>query len=118
MKMTQFLKNSPSTKNPEWVTMVALATENVKNGIDSDIIDDSPDDWFELESTFDLDAEGVYDNDDTDDAFVCMTCTGDPFDKQHNAADTNPHHGVLSDPDIVLSFHPNSFNDTINDSHG
>ena len=56
--------------------MVALATEEVENG--PDIIDESPDDWFDLEPAFDLDAEGVYDNDDEpDDAVVCMTYTGD-----------------------------------------
>ena len=43
------------------------------NGINSDIVDNGPNDWLDLESNFDLDAEGVYNNNEPVDAFVSMT---------------------------------------------
>ena len=63
--------------------MVAMTNKTVEINID-DTVDNSPNNWFEFQAAFDLVPEGVYNNDDADDAFVCMTCTGDPFDKQYN----------------------------------
>ena len=101
-----------------WIAIVAIANNNVKNAIDSDIFDHSQNNWFYLKSNFDFNAEGVYDNDDTDDIFVCMKCTEDPYDKQYNNNNVHLHLGVLSDADVISSVYPNFFNDTINDSRG
>ena len=54
--------------------MVAIANQNVENGIDSGIISNSLNDWFGLAFNFDLDVEVVCNKDNTDDAFACMTC--------------------------------------------
>ena len=48
-----------------WVSMVAMANENVANGINFNIVDSSPNDWLNLQSNYDLDAKGVYDNDES-----------------------------------------------------
>ena len=79
--------------------MVAIANENVANSIDSDIVDDSPDDWLDLESNFDLDADGVFYNNEA------MTYTGDLFDEEYNDNSLQPP-DVLSTPDTVPSIHP------------
>ena len=56
-----------------WVSIVAMANKNVEHGFDSDFIDSSPNDWFNLQSNCDFDAKGVYNNDDSVDGFGCMT---------------------------------------------
>ena len=60
----------------------------------------------------------MYNNNNAEEVFVCMACTGDIFDKQYNNNDIDPHPSVLSDADVVPIIYPNFFNDTINDSCG
>ena len=67
-----------------WMVLVAMANENVENGINSDIADGAHNDWTNFQSDYDLDAEGIFDNDDQADAFVCMAYTGDPEDEDDN----------------------------------
>ena len=56
--------------------MVPAASDNVDNSIDSDILNNSPYDWLNLQTDYDLDKEGTYDNNKTVDAFSCMTFVG------------------------------------------
>ena len=66
------------------MSLVAMANKNVENSIDSDIANNAPNEWIDLQSNYDLNAEGVFDNDESTDAFVCMTYTGDPEDEDDN----------------------------------
>ena len=78
-----------------WVSIVALVNDNVENGIDSNITSSSPNNQFELQSDYDLDAKEVYDNDDSVDAFLCIAYTGGSEDKHSNDNDFQEHSGGL-----------------------
>ena len=74
--------------------MVAMANENFENGIDSGIVDSSPNKWLDLRSKYDLNAEGVYDNDESVDKFVCMaynTGGSEDEDEQNNDSGFQEH---------------------------
>ena len=64
--------------------MVAILNENVENGIDSDIVDSSPDNWLDLQFNYDLDTEGVFDNNESTNTFVYMARTGGSKDEEEN----------------------------------
>ena len=87
-----------------------------------DDVDDEPSDFDEFRSEYDLDGDGVFDNDDTSEGegFCCITVT-DSWDPQvdinYNDDAILLQHGVF---DTVgnPSIHPNFFNDTLNNSIG
>ena len=58
--------------------MVAMVNKKVEYGIDSNIIDSRYDEWLDLESNYNLNAEGVFDNNKYPAAFVCMAYIDDP----------------------------------------
>ena len=62
-------QNMEGNSSSPRIQMVAIAN---KDGI-NDADNGSPDNWFNFQSDYDLDAEGVYDNNDTDDAFIYIT---------------------------------------------
>ena len=97
------VSNSVSASSA-WMQLVALASDNVENGVNDAAAANGPDNWIYLQSDYDLDADGVYNNNNTDanNGFVCMTLTGKTFDEQY----------------VALSIHSNFFNDTINNSRG
>ena len=63
------------------MSLVEISNKNVENGIDSDITNSSPDKWMDLKSNYDIDAKGLFDNDKSTNAFVCIAYTGDPKDE-------------------------------------
>ena len=64
------------------MSLVAMANENVNNSIDSDIVDSSPDNkCMDLQCNYYINAKGVFDNDESTNAFVCMACTGGSEDE-------------------------------------
>ena len=82
-------------ENAHWMSYLAMANENIENNINSDIIDSSPDEWMDLQSNYDLDAEGVYNNDDSVSAFVCLAYTGGSKNEKRNDGDFQEHSDVF-----------------------
>ena len=66
-----------------------MANENVENGIDSDIVNSSPNEWLDLPYNYDLVAKGVVDNDEYVNAFVCMAYTGGSKDEDEDEDEDN-----------------------------
>ena len=63
--------------------LVVLANNNVENSIDDANDNDNPKDWMNFQSEYDIDADGVYGNNNADvgEDFACMTLTRDPFEE-------------------------------------
>ena len=104
--LQQLTQSTSSTTNPDddeqvalWVSIVAMANENVENGINSDIVDSSSEEWLDLQSNYNLNAEGVYGNDESLDAFFCMVYTGgsEDEDEKSNNSEFQEHSGDLDD---------------------
>ena len=62
------------------MALVAMANKNVENGIDSDIVDSTHNDWTNFQSNYDLDGEGIFYNNDEANVFVCMAYKEDDND--------------------------------------
>ena len=86
----------------------------------NDDVDDDPGDYDEFRSDYDLDNDGVFDNDDAGEGYCCMTVTDsrDPHaDDEYEDDDILLRHGVF-DTGGNPSIHPNFFQGTLNNSIG
>ena len=54
------------------MSIVAKAYENDENSINSNIVDSSPSNCLELQNDYDLDKDGVYNNEEPAVVFSCM----------------------------------------------
>ena len=84
-----------------------MANENIENCIDSDIVDRSPNKWLDLQSNYDLNAERVFDNDESTNTLICMAYTG-IFENEDNGEEFQERCRPNSTP--------SSSNDTVIDS--
>ena len=77
------------------MSMVAVASDNVNNSIDFNIVNNSSAEWLHLQNDYDLDKYGTYDNDETAVAFSYMTFIGQGWsnrisDEEDNQAPVLP----------------------------
>ena len=104
------------------MALAAITNENVENGIDSDIVDNTHYDWTNFQSNYDLDAKVIFDNDDKADAFVCMVYTSDPggedddnegeFQEHQIPNPTPSNNDTIIDSKAFINDDP--FSDTVN----
>ena len=110
--------NTDSTTNP---TSDVHVLTSMLAMVDDDEEDD-PGDYDEFRSDYDLDDDGVFDNDDIDseEGFVCMAVTDSwdpPQVDEYEDDDILLRHGVF-DVNGNPSIHPNFFNGALNDNPG
>ena len=104
---------SPTNNVHVLTSMLAMVDDDEK---------DDPGDYDEFRSDYDLDNDGVFDNDNVDsgEGFVCMAVVDSwdpPQADEYEDDDILLPHGVFDVSDNP-SIHPNSFNGIINDSLG
>ena len=97
-------------ENPAWTSLLVVTNDDV----------DDPGDYDEFRSDYDLDDDGVFDNDDTGEGegYCCMMVTDswDPLaDDKYEEDDILLRHGVF-DTGGNPSIHPNFFHGTLNNS--
>ena len=110
--------NTDYTTNPTDGDPVRMSLLTVADDYD----EDDPGDYNEFCPNYDLDDDGVFDNDDTNngEGYVCMTVTDSWFslgEEEDEDDDILLRPGVF-DVNGILSIHPNFFNGTLNDSLG
>ena len=104
---------NPTNDIPVWTSLLAMADDDEE---------DDPGDYDEFRSDYDLDDDGVFDNDDIgsdDERFVCMTLSNSwcSPDDEYDDDDILLQHGVFDDGGTP-SIHPIFLNGTLNDGLG
>ena len=111
---TNFTTNLPDIP-PAWMSLVAMADDV------HDDDNDDPDDYNNFWSEYDLNGDGIFDNNDIEigEGFVCMTLTNNwlPSKEQYDIDNIMICPGVFYVGN-KLSIYPNLFNETIKDSCG
>ena len=105
--------SNPTDENPAWTSLLEVADDDDN---------DDPGDYDEFRSDYDLDGNGVLDNDNTGQGkeYCCMTVTDSwcPLENdEYEDDDILLRHGVF-DNGGNPSIHPNFFHGTLNNSLG
>ena len=104
---------NPTDRDPPWMLLLALADDDGDN---------DPGDYNEFRSNYDLDGDGVFDNDDAGNGngYVCMAVTDSWLSLKEDEYDDDdiPLRPDVFDINDKPSIHPNFFTGTLNDSLG